>query len=990
MPKFHLSSLLLASVVGLTACGGSDSPKSSPSAPINRTHVVFSPATSELPITNDLLFSSETAADGTMNAGTDPGNPVISGIDALDGRSVLAPFDIMFDGSLDANQSIDAASFIQVESNFIPNPNQNVFLLPLAYPSGDGLSQASIQGASVEIPTFAEAVTYQTAVATADAAALMELATPTARAEIISLDGGTNNVLRITPIEPLMPKTKYLVVVTSLIDRYGNDVERSGAYNLIRDPATDFSKYGDSGAALAALRPAIQGWESLAAGYFGFVEAVFSAAGQSVPVPSVDDIIFSMTFTTGGTTDVLTYVTAPEQFFADSLTSGFKKDAIVKTVSGAYQLDGTTDLTAQADVQTAATLNFLLTSQTLPDSSPNALYNASIAGAITAGADYATIVGGDASAGYLIQRAAGEAAISIQNSSSPTIAEQAMGTVQMIAEGVSMAPSELFPIPAPRQTKFFRYDAASDLNPALAAPATVYQGEITLPYYQQTPTVEDLTPVKTSSWQANATIGAVLDVAQGNEAGTTPPSSMVTYRYPFPTKQGEVTVPMMVVTPDTAALQFLATQGIAYEIPEKWPTIIFAHGITGERSTALPMADALAFACILRDPETNAPIGLTGAPCYATVIIDQTLHGIAPGGSLVPGLKSVNDPTYLDTFIPNVPNLVTPNMPSENLMERHFNVTADAATNPIPMTYDPAFGESGSLFVNLTNFTNVRDNMRQMVLDLLNVNASIESIDVNADGTPDLDSDNVFFIGHSLGAVNGMPFVAINNSLDVQFSPFISSLPKIKAVNSMFAGGGIPKLLVNSETFAAPILQGLAGASSELTQGKSGLESYFNVFQGILDSVDVMNFAGMLADDAAEDTSTGVLLTLVTGDEVIPNAADDIWGMGPLNITTTNGFTINGFRAPLAGSEPMIHEFGARLSSDLRAHDVEPEAGGFDGDGEVLISRFVESGSHRTPITGTPNDVFTELLSETVAFFATNGEPVAATPIISNEEVLVD
>src|SRR5690606_16127189 len=110
-----------------------------------------------------------------------------------------------------------------------------------------------------------------------------------------------NNVLRITPIEPLTPKTKYLVVVTSLIDRYGNPVLPSSPYTTIKDPATDFSKFGENGARLAALRPAIQNWERLAAGYFGFKQAVYSAGGQSIPVPSAEDIIFSMTFTTGGT-----------------------------------------------------------------------------------------------------------------------------------------------------------------------------------------------------------------------------------------------------------------------------------------------------------------------------------------------------------------------------------------------------------------------------------------------------------------------------------------------------------------------------------------------------------------------------------------------------------------------------------------------------------------------------------------------------------------
>lgn len=970
MPKFQLPSLLLASVVGLASCGGdSDAPTSSSDAPINQTFAIFNPATSDFPITNDLLFGSETAGDGTMNAGTDPSNPVISGIDALDGRSVSAPFDIKFSGSLDGNQSIDAASFVVQGQNVIPNPNQNIFLLPLAYPSGDGLSQASINGSSVEIPTFADALAYQTAATTMDVATLTALATPTVRAEIISLDDGIDNVLRITPLKPLMPKTKYLVVVTSLQDRMGNQVNASSSYDLIRDPATNFDQFGpERGPRLAALRPAIQGWEQLAAGYFGFMEAVFAAGGAQVPVPSADDIIFSMTFTTAGTTDVLKYVTAPETFFSHSIADSAKKDAIVKVVSGVIGLNGATEGGTDNDAAVAMTLNFLLTSPTLVDESPNPLYNATIAGAIDAGADYATIVGSDASAGYLIQRAATEAALSVANSGNATIAQQGMGTVQAIAEAAGAAPSDLFPIPAPRTTNFYRMDSASEINPALVAPATVYQGEITLPYYQMQPTETDFSPIQTGSWQASATIGGILDAANGNEAGTTPPSSMVTYRYPFPTKQSDVTVPMLAVTPVAATLQV-----DGYTVPEKWPTIIFSHGITSDRSTTLPMANALANACVVRDPNTGAPVQATGLPCFAVVVIDQTLHGIAPGGSVVPGLMSVNDPDYATTFTANVGD----NQPSASLTERHFNLTADAASSPMAMDYMADVGSSGSLFVNLTNFTNVRDNMRQFVLDLLNVNASIAGIDVNDDGVMDLDENRVYFLGHSLGGLNGMPFVAINNLEEVQQSPF-NALPKVRAASAMFSGGGIPKLLINSQSFSTPILQGLAGASEELVHGNSSLETYFNVFQGVLDSVDVLNFAGLLSD---ANSDTGILLTLAEGDTVIPNAADDKWGTPPLSTTTSNGFVIDNFPAPLAGSEPMIAEFGAIKTAEI----VEPES--FDGDPEVLITRFIQGG-HGTPVSADPLPVFMELASELAVFFAIDGMATTQTPILMDASVI--
>lgn len=978
MLKYRLSSLMLASILGLTACGGDDDQTSNTNAPINRTFAVFSPATSELPIPNDLLFAAQSPADGTMSAGVDPANPVVTGIDSLDGNSVISPFDIRFSSSLNTAQNLNAANFVAANGAVIPNPNQNVFLLPLTYPSGDGLSQASINGSSVEVPTFAEAVTYQTAAATSDAATLGALAMPTARAELISQDGGNNNTLRITPLKPLMPKTKYLVVVTDVEDLNGNPVTASSSYELLRDPSNDLSIFGaESTASLTGVRNAILGWERLAAGYFGFMQTVFTAAGVTTAnVPSADDIIFSITFTTGGTTDVLQSVAAPEYFFEQSLRTGVKKDAIIKLVDGTYTLSGMPSTASPTPVDTAinGTLNTLLTAQMLPGGQPNPLFNATIAGAIASGADYATIAQ-DATAAHIMQQAAAQAAIAVNDGSVPavdnvSIANEAQGTVQAIVAGISsqvgspLETSDVFPLPAPRVSNFFRMDNANAINPALATAAVIYQGEITLPYYLGRPEDSDLSPIVTDSWVANATIGAAID-----STGATPPSSQITYRYPFPTKQSDVTVPVVVTVPNDANPSL--TKPAA-----GWPVVIFVHGITTDRSASLPIANALAAACLARDANGMATGDIIpGVPCFATIAIDQPLHGIAPAGSTVPGLMSVTDPDAMITA--NVGD----NMPSAMLTERHFDVTAGAdGRTPTAMDYAADTGSSGSLFINLTNFVNGRDNLRQMSIDLLNLNASLDTMDLNDDGTSDdFDPANVYFVGHSLGGINGLPFIAINNSAAVQNSAFISSKPMVKAAAALVSGGGTTRLLANSQNFAPTILQGLAAANESLVQGMSGLESYFNIFQGLLDSADVINFASSLSDANA---STGILLTEVIGDRTIPNAADESLGTGPLNTAVADtGFVINGFPAPLSGTEPLIAQFGAIRSDSI------PAAADSDGDPEVLVSRFT-AGSHGTPVSADDPAAFVEMVSQIVAFFARDG--IVTDTIVTNPDVIED
>ena len=995
MVRNSLTALLLASLLSLTACSSHEDDTGQMTAngepaPSARTYVVFSPATSDLPIPNDLLFSSETLADGTMFAGSDPTNPVISGIDALDGNSVAAPFDISFSGPLDTSQVLDARSFIQVDSAIIPNPNQNVFLLPLTFPSGDSLLQASLGGTSIEVPTFSEAAAYQAAVASGDIGTLAALATPALRAEILSLDNGVYNTLRISPLTPLQAETKYLVVITKLQDFNGNKVYPSTAYDYIRDDNSNLGQLG-----LDGLRDAIQSWERLAAGYFGFMGQVFDAAGISATAPSSDDIILTLTFTTGGTDSILTSLAAPETFFEKNLRTSYKQDAIVKLVSGTYNLSG--DNSAATSITEGAinsTLNVLLTQPILPGDQPNPLYNAGIAAAIANGADYATIAS-DATAAHIMQRAAAEAAISVHNSGSAEsgdaepyvdIATEAVGTVAALANAAGTPVNSLFPVPAARSSSFYRVDPVGDAlyGPAAEgedeshprnqlAPALLYQGQINLPLYQATPS-GDGSAVTSSRWQADADgVGLILDMAKGNELGSTPPSDRTTYRFPFPAKQANVTIPVMATLPEATTLSNFGVTKPA----NGWPVVIFMHGITGDRSTSIPMADALAFACVRGDLS-----GPSGLPCFATLAIDQPLHGITPSGSAVsPYIRSVTDPNY-----PPQANLATE--PAADLIERHYDYSSDAEANAIAMSYDGGFGDSGSLFINLKNFEVSRDSMRQAILDLLNLNASIASMDIDGDGTAnDIDPNRVYLVGHSLGGITAITFAAVNNNTAVQASPF-SALPRIQAVAPLFAGGGVPRLLVNSETFGATILQGLAAASEELVQGRSGLESYLSVFQGVLDSVDPINFVKPLAH-----SNTGVLFAEIVGegndsypsDQVIPNGADAIWGeqISPLYAVLNNGFVIDNFPAPLAGTEPLLALAGAESTINATASETPA----------VLVTRFTE-GSHRTPVAAgnTDADPFTsaatfyELLSEIAVFFASNG--VVDGSIVANPEVV--
>ena len=113
--------------------------------------------------------------------------------------------------------------------------------------------------------------------------------------------------------------------------------------------------------------------------------------------------------------------------------------------------------------------------------------------------------------------------------------------------------------------------------------------------------------------------------------------------------------------------------------------VIFGHGLGGNRTNSLGVADAYA------------------AAGFATVAIDFPLHGVGP-----------DNPFYLGA-IPGV-------------NERTFDL--DVNQDGIP---DP----SGAYALNFQEFRTSRDNLRQGVIDLSTLANSLGNFDLDQDGVGD-------------------------------------------------------------------------------------------------------------------------------------------------------------------------------------------------------------------------------------------------------------
>lgn len=165
----------------------------------------------------------------------------------------------------------------------------------------------------------------------------------------------------------------------------------------------------------------------------------------------------------------------------------------------------------------------------------------------------------------------------------------------------------------------------------------------------------------------------------------------------------------------------------------------------------------------------------------------------------------------------------------------------------------PDHGSRGAFtnFFDMTDLPVVRDRMREMVFDLLQVEAAIGTIDVDGDGAPDLRPEARYF-GNSLGAIIGTSFVAVSNRV----STVVLNVP----------GGGLSNLITS------PNLQDLIGL---LVAAQTGLGfntpeyvASFPLFraaaQPFFDPGDPINFAGALRAEVA------VLLQSGKGDRIVP------------------------------------------------------------------------------------------------------------------------
>ncbi|MDX1459287.1 MAG: MECDP-synthase [Marinobacter sp.] len=814
MFKKTLLSLAVASTVGLTGCfdDAKTGANADPDYKINDTTIdtslvrpVFNPFPTSpefsIPANFDLvlLLGAGQSSNYDFTGFTTGSDPASTAISDMVGFSTAGQIDIRFDGSL-APATVVAG--------------QSVFLIPL------NMLPVSASTPDVELtgnPSY---------INTADPFDLTKYAAQNIRTEVISLDGGSNNVIRVTPLEPLEDQTKYLVLVTDAV---------TGADGQPTEQSTAFSQLAGDGplgtSSFQSIRDLIQGGVGLAEGWLG-------ANGID------NDVTLAYTVTTSNTKTVLSAITSPATYL--------------------------TQLGQEMVLYSA----LQVVRDNLPDGSTASAQFAALADALSASPVNTDLAGKVAQAiGPYI--------------ADPSLVETIVGSV---------VPD--MPFPQPRTTAVYdaTTQATSDLtaiansgNAALiaaGAAVNVSEGAIELPYYLELPGAGGAGLV-TGMWRGSTDLESGMNDTIDALKGSNPTLSNfqfprdsdgtfnVTQYMPFPQENARVVAPFAVFYPNPAAAPNCADGG-GTGITD---VVVFQHGLTRDRSLAtIPAINLTA--------QT-----LASSLCVVTIAMDQPLHGL--GGATVgtvPGLTPAAN--YVDPA--DFPD-------ADFIGERHFNFSTPAGSFAPQEESDIRNVRSGSLGLNLASLTTTRDNLRQAVVDLMNLSATAANgaFDIDGAGTDysatSLQGANFHFIGYSLGGMSGVPYAALaeDATLRAAYGAIgLSALyPDFASISLMNTGGHLSKLGENSAGFSPLIIGGLASAG--VNQGSSSFETFLYAWQSAMDSTDPVNYAKWLGGSVAAEGATGLLMSEVVGDLTVPNEAN----VAPLG---------QALSAPLAGSEPFM------------------------------------------------------------------------------------
>ncbi|WP_082354159.1 VolA/Pla-1 family phospholipase [Marinagarivorans algicola] len=490
---------------------------------------------------------------------------------------------------------------------------------------------------------------------------------------------------------------------------------------------------------------------------------------------------------------------------------------------------------------------------------------------------------------------------------------------------------------------------------ALYSTANYHTGDITLPYYSAIPSVANpLAPIN-SWWQARCDSGAILAGLAAQDATTIPEGPLddndafciaaglrdlssavavdterhLTKFNPIPMPQGDSDNPNIAHPGD------INVQMTTPKVSAETDAVRNSYGLPPlvEPANGWPVV-ILQHGITSKKEDMLVMSGILSTFGFATVAIDHPLHG-SRGFDL------------------------DPSKPGDEI-----NASTVSATH----------------YMNLGSLLTTRDNLRQSTSDILGLRLGLNAVE-----GAKVDTSEVHYLGHSLGGITGINFVAVANA---PVNPAIDDMFKVTANSLAMPGIMVAWFLLESGGFGDIIKSNLAFAQSEDFQKfvasqytdpteaelKSAYQAFYDslnaeqqagfngIFaqfiyaaQTVVDSGDPINYAAQMAS-----TKTPTHLIEVVGDDA-NNLSDQV---------VPNTLTVS----PIGGTEGAIALLG------LPSVSTTTEGSGvvrfLNGHHSSILSPTTRAES---PDPALSSDATQEMQSQVAAFFASKGQKITVT-----------
>ena len=352
------------------------------------------------------------------------------------------------------------------------------------------------------------------------------------------------------------------------------------------------------------------------------------------------------------------------------------------------------------------------------------------------------------------------ASIGQENAVANAIIGSPFGAVALDVDGYDLAgPGEIPPATAGAF-------AESLFQPTTTPNVTIYEGSMTVPYFCDVSNAAADPSALAGSWEARFPL-----LADG--------SRNLTWANSLPRAKGVEEIAVMVSVPNSAATPLSSV-----------PTVLYFHGLGGDRTQMFSVAEALA------------------AEGLAAISIDFPLHGVDENS------------VY---WVGNTPGA---------LRERTFGIDLDGVAGADP---------SGTYYLNLASLLTAQGNTLQTVVDCHNLRLTLPAFDVDGNGSAG-DLAAVAVCGYSTGGIFALPAMQLESTVLAAAFPS-GPLPVIAPM----VGGGIAKLLQGSVNYN-PLVDGSLAANGVLP-GTSDYELFYSVAQNVVDTVDPINYAATMPAD---------------------------------------------------------------------------------------------------------------------------------------------